>query len=112
MLGMGFLASLAREEKAGIEWRLFKTAVLEPSSGSLGSLGSLGLPWQQGAVLKKRVKGAIRQQALLRVARIHPASQATSHYLPCPKTGFPMSLGVVGRTKVTVTLLTMHRATW
>ena len=48
MLGTGFLASLAREEKAGIEWRLFRTAVLEPSSGSLGSLG---LPWQQGAVL-------------------------------------------------------------
>lgn len=32
MLGIEYLAGLGREEKAGIEGRLFKMAVLEPSS--------------------------------------------------------------------------------
>ena len=52
MLELEYLAGLGREEKAGIEGRLFEMAVLEPSSKqSLGSLGSLGLCLAAGSSL-------------------------------------------------------------
>lgn len=49
MLRTEYLAGLGREEKAGTEGRLFKMAVLEPSSKVLEVLEVLVTAWQQGA---------------------------------------------------------------
>ncbi len=49
MLGIGFLACLGREKKAGIEGKSFEMAVLEPSSKVLEVLEVLVSAWQQGA---------------------------------------------------------------
>ncbi len=80
MLGIGFLAGLGREEKAGIERSLIKRAVLEPSSGSLGKVLEV-----LTSGFWKREEVDIRQQPRFRKACIHGTWQVPFPSLPTPK---------------------------